>query len=108
MSQLVGILNVSASGMQLKQSEFKYKEIPASKSWSISTTQPPAYGLRVDIRVQPLGPLPGDVIVPNTLVVSARSGQEILDRIVNPARPTPAMEKLFAGSSSTTAGNAKD
>ncbi len=40
--------------------------------------------------------LPADVIVPARLVVSRASGDAILDRIAEPAKPTVAMKELFS------------
>ena len=45
--------------------------------------------------LQALRELPLDVIIPARLVVSAESGQTILDRLAKPRRPTKAMRELF-------------
>jgi hypothetical protein len=40
--------------------------------------------------------LPADVIIPARLVVTARTGDLLADRIRKPRKPTPAMRALFA------------
>lgn len=45
--------------------------------------------------LQALRELPSDVIIPPRIVVSRKSGAEILELVENPRPPTPAMRELF-------------
>ncbi len=47
--------------------------------------------------LQALRELPHDVIIPPRLVVTAETGEWLLDLIDNPPEPTDAMHELFAG-----------
>jgi len=40
--------------------------------------------------------LPADVIIPPQLVVNAKTGAHLADRMENPRKPTPAMRALLA------------
>ncbi|TMQ10995.1 MAG: hypothetical protein E6J91_24455 [Deltaproteobacteria bacterium] len=40
--------------------------------------------------------LPADVIIPARLVVSAKTGEHLAERMRKPRKPTPAMRALFA------------
>ncbi len=46
--------------------------------------------------IQALEELPSEIIIPPRLVVSSKSGAEILDRLNNPNKPTKAMVELFS------------
>ena len=50
--------------------------------------------LRYHLRA--LKELPAEVIVPSQLVVSARTGAHLAERMKKPRKPTPAMKALFA------------
>jgi hypothetical protein len=39
--------------------------------------------------------LPADLIIPPRVIVQGESGQEILERLSSPRRPTAAMQALF-------------
>ena len=45
--------------------------------------------------LQALRELPLDVVIPARLVVSRASGQDVLERVERPRRPTKAMRELF-------------
>ena len=45
--------------------------------------------------LQALQELPADIIIPPEIVVTAESGQLILDQLENPPEPTAAMMALF-------------
>ena len=44
---------------------------------------------------QALRELPADVIIPPRVVVTPESGEEVLERLSKPSRPTSAMLELF-------------
>ena len=46
--------------------------------------------------LQALRELPQDVIIPPRIVVSAQTGEWLLDLVENPPEPTEAMRDLFA------------
>lgn len=56
-----------------------------------------AYVLDMALRhhLQALQEVPADLIIPPRMVISRHSGQEVLDRIRSPRRPTPALRRLM-------------
>jgi len=50
--------------------------------------------LRYHLRA--LKELPADVLVPAQIVVSAKTGEHLAERMKKPRKPTPAMRALFA------------
>lgn len=42
-----------------------------------------------------LDAIPADLVIPPMIHVSRKTGEALLDRIENPAPPTPAMRELF-------------
>jgi hypothetical protein len=47
--------------------------------------------------LQALQEIPGDVIIPPRLVVSAKEGRKLLRRLQSPGRPTRSMRELMRG-----------
>ncbi len=58
------------------------------KAWIIETA--------LNHHFRALEQLPADVIVPPRIVVDRRTGERILERVEEPARPTDAMRELFS------------
>lgn len=51
--------------------------------------------------LQALEALPADVLVPPRLVVSRKSRDALLQKVLQPPKPTPAMRKLMRGDGNT-------
>lgn len=45
--------------------------------------------------LQALEELPADVIIPPRVVIDRTSGERLIERLENPAKPTKAMRELF-------------
>jgi len=46
--------------------------------------------------LQALDALPADVIIPPRIIVDRETGERLLDRIANPAKPTKALRALLS------------